>query len=270
MKVMSFKEVMIYITFISTLTIPFYSNADCAFKKWKTHNNTMILKHKENSSYIYSIEKFSLDVDGAPNAYHPQDKGKNCKSSTDFLGLDCLQNAGYKNGNWKSIIIPAPINSDEGYVQPSGEYKGYFVSQTSLKDHSKINTDINKYVNSLKIPYIVIPSTLYSMKGTGMLGDVGYAVNVTNGLESPFIIAETGPKKSNLGEISFFLASALGGNNLNARTGSGLPKGKVIFIVFPGSAKKPSWPVSYIELKSMAERKLNEIGGKEKILTCTM
>jgi len=252
------------------LTMPFYSNAECDFIEWTKYNKTTLLKHKKNDSYLFKINSFSLDVDGAPNAYHPQDKGKNCRTNKNFIGVDCLQNAGYKGGNWKSIILPDPKKPDEGYVQPDGIYEGFFISQTSLKDNKKRDTDISKYVNPIEIPYVAIPGEFYKRKGTGKLGDVGYAINIKTGKSSPFILADIGPKNASLGEISLFLASSLGGQNPNARIGSGLPKGDVVFIVFPGSRKSPSWPLSYDELKKIADSHVEDIGGKENILTCMM
>lgn len=242
----------------------------CEFSEWFEYKQTKIFKHSTSNIYLYKIKKFSADADGAPNAYHPDDVGHRCTdNSYKFKGLDCPGNAGYpKKSWWSSIILKDPANTKEGYVQKEGKYKGYFVSQTSLKDHKKQDSDPEKYVNAVTIPYIVLPKIFYKISGTGSPGDVGYAVNISNGKKSSFIIAEIGPSDSELGEISLSLAQNLGGTQPNPKTGSGLPKGDIVFVVFPKSKASPAWPLTAQQIESKAEDHLRKTGGVDAIIHC--
>ena len=151
---------------------------------------------------MFATTHAQVDADGAPNAYHPDDVGLNCKTGTGFKGLDCPANGGYPNGDWwPSAIVPDPKNKKKGYVQPDGEFKGFFVSQTSLRDGARSDLDPAKYVNAAAVPYLVFPGAFHQKAGTGTLGDLGYAVNLDNGKTSAFIVAEVGPRMRNWGNV---------------------------------------------------------------------
>jgi hypothetical protein len=241
----------------------------CDFQKWEKYQGTKLLREKQNGPYIFSTSQVKVDADGAPNAYHPEDVGLDCKKGTGFKGLDCPANGGYpKKSWWRSAIVPDPQNNKKGYVQPDGAFKGYFISQTSLKDNSKSNLDTKKYVDSTQVPYLVFPGEFNTMNGTGLMGDFGYAINIDNGKSSPFIVAEVGPPKAHLGEMSISLGSALGGSNPNPRTGSGTPEGKIVYVIFPYSKNFPAWPLSQEEIQSKVTSLLSTIGGEETLRFC--
>jgi hypothetical protein len=145
--------------------------ATCPFQKWEQYQGTQLLREKPKDAYIFSTNQVKVDADGAPNAYHPDDVGLHCTKGTGFKGLDCPANGGYpKESWWRSAILPDPKNNNQGYIQPDGTFKGYFVSQTSLKDNSKSNLDTKKYVDSTQIPYLVFPGKFNTMNGTGSMG----------------------------------------------------------------------------------------------------
>ncbi|MDD1139715.1 hypothetical protein M5G22_19320 [Pseudomonas sp. TNT2022 ID233] len=257
------------------LAIPFvFSSAaiavePCPFKKWDTYQGVSLLKEPGKGAYLFASTEVKVDADGAPNAYHPDDIGLNCKTGTGFKGLDCPANGGYPNSDWwRSAIAPDPKNNNKAYVQTKGDFKGFFVSRTSLVDKTKTDLDTTKYVDSRSVPYLVFPGKFYSKAGTGHLGDFGYALNIQSGKASPFIVAEVGPPSAHLGEMSIFLGNALGGNNPNPRTGAGVPKGKTIYVVFPSSKNSPTWPVNTVEMDSKVALLLDGIGGVEQLKSC--
>ncbi|MBL8552983.1 MAG: hypothetical protein JNL41_01805 [Phenylobacterium sp.] len=210
-----------------------------------------------SAAYAYSTSRIAIDADGAPNAYHPQDRG-----------IDALANAGYPNGGWRSIIVPDPANPSRGYVQPSGPFAGYFVSMTTVQDTGKARTDPARYVDSTKVPYIVFPGAFYRMKGTGHRGVLGMARNLATGQTSPMIFADGGATNHELGEVSIKLAENLGGANVNPRTGRGAPRGPFAYVIFPGSETSPPWPRSDADLRDRAEAELARIGGWEAVTAC--
>jgi len=216
--------IFILISFASQIL---FANS-CEFKKWSSYKKVDLLSHPSKKAYIFKTSHKAIDADGAPNAYHPN------KSA-----LDYLENAGYPNTSWwKSVLVADPNNSTKAYIQKDGKYKGYFVSKTSLQNNDKKVIDPSRYIDATKIPYLVFPKSFYNKKGTGLLGDHGYAINLSNGKESTFIVADIGPTNAKLGEISIALAEALGGENPNPKNGRGVPTGEILYILFPYSVRK--------------------------------
>ncbi|MGV8887025.1 MAG: hypothetical protein ACOH2P_02935 [Pseudomonas sp.] len=256
---------VIQIFFSSTV----FAADTCSFTEWDTYQGVSLFKEKVKGAYIFAVKDVKVDADGAPDAYHPNDIGLNCKTGTGFKGLDCPANGGYpKSSWWRSAIVPDPKDNNKAYVQPSGKFKGFFVSRTSLVDKTKVDLDVNKYVDSTSVPYLVFPGGFYSKSGTGFLGDFGYALNIENGKASPFIVAEIGPDKARLGEMSIFLGRALGGASPNPRTGAGVPSGNIIYVLFPSSKSTPAWPITTKELDSKVALLLGAIGGIEQLKSC--
>ena len=254
--------------FAAFLTI-IHADQKCSYHKWKVYKGVALLQHSGGSAYIYSSKYVKVDADGAPNAYHPDDIGLHCTKGIGFKGLDCPANAGYPNTKWwKNAILPNPDNPQKAFVQKSGEFAGYFVSCTTLKDASKSDADPAKYVDSRNIPYVVFPGKFSKIKGTGRMGDIGYAINLKTKTMSPFVVAEVGPSDAELGEMSIALAKALGGNNPNPRTGTGVPKGMILYIIFPNSSRTYKWPLSLASIAEHSATLLNDVGGIDRAISC--
>src|SRR5215468_11134730 len=231
-----------------------YAIAACDAVAGFDYRGAKIRKLPNSQAYFYAITRMAIDADGAPNAYHPQDKG-----------IDALANAGFPRGNWEAILVVDPAKPNEPFVQTEGEFAGYFVSQTTLQDRSLPVTDIRRYVDARQVPYIVFPGGFFALKGTGNFGDVGMAMNIDNGKESPFIVADAGPQNAPLGEVSIRLAENLGGMNVNPRTGAGMPRGRFVYLVFPRTKSDPAWPVSSEQLQRRTQELLTSIGGWERV-----
>ena len=221
------------------------------------YRGAKIRKIPNSHTYFFAITRMAIDADGAPNAYHPQDKG-----------IDALANAGFPRGNWKAILVVNPAKPNEPFVQTEGEFAGFFVSKTTLQDRSVPVTDIRRYVDSTQVPYIVFPGGFFALKGTGHFGDVGVAVNLENGKESPLIVADAGPREAPLGEVSIRLAENLGGMHVNPRTGAGMPRGRFVYLVFPRTKADPAWPVSSEQLQHRTQELLASLGGWERVRGC--
>lgn len=237
----------------------------CTFDAWRTYQGTQLYQHRPDpntaaDAYYYVTQRISIDADGAPNAYHPND-----------TGLDELANAGYPNGNWQSMLVPDPGAPNRPYVQVGGSFAGFFVSATALQDASLPATDPDRYVDASTIPYLVFPSTFHQIQGTGRMGDFGYAINLTTGDPTGFIVADVGPANHSLGEISIAMANELGGHEANPRNGSGAPSGPFAYVVFPASsAQNPAdrWRLPDNTIQTRAFELLTQIGGPEMIRSC--
>jgi hypothetical protein len=222
-----------------------------ALEKWLTFEGTDVF-HVGPSAYTYQTSQVALDADGSPRAYNP--------SGT---GLDANANAGFPNKGWRSVLVVDPQDPSKPFVQPSGPTPGFFVSKTSLIDPSRNVPATNpaKYVDAETFPYIVFPGGFFAIRGTGNWGDIVMARSLAGGRESAAVVADGGPTKAPLGEISLGLATALGGHNPNPRTGAGAPHGMLQYVVFPGSRHSPPWPRTLADIQQQAAALLRGIGG---------
>lgn len=248
------------------------ADAACTFGPWFEFKDTKIFRNADKTAYVYTTAHSRIDADGAPNAYHPDDVGKNCTSDP-HVGLDCPANAGFPNTSWwPSVLVPDPSNPSKPFVQPSGPFKGFFIAATWLADPSLPATDAKRFVDSTAVPYLVFPGSSFAqLNGTGSKGDVGIAWHTQTGKSTAFIVADQGGgSDAKLGEGSIELYEALGGQNINPRTGSGVAPGKVRFIVFPGSRKSvpKTWPRTVAHIKAQADALLEGIGGEAAIKDC--
>jgi hypothetical protein len=154
------------------------------------------------SQAFFFVSGMTIDADGAPNAYNPED-----------TGLDDVANAGVPT-HWDGIITDRDGNP---LIQrESDPFPGYYISCTSLSNQSKKFTDPTRYVDAAKIPYVVLPKEL-AERGGARLGDFAVVMNLRNGRSSYAIYADIGT----MGEGSIALADNLGIWS-NARRGGSL------------------------------------------------
>lgn len=181
----------------------------------------------------------AIDADGAPDAYHPDDKGR-----------DHLANAG-RPGNWWGVVTDdgtakgTPVLQGEGDPRP-----GYYVSATALEDGKRARTDPRRYVDSGSVPYIVLPPQLLAprLKGGPRLGDFAIVTNIVNGRSVHAIIADIGPA-AKLGEGSIALADALG---IRSNPKSGGTSVGVQYRVYPGSGNRKVLDADQVRAKGPA------------------
>jgi hypothetical protein len=198
-----------------------------------------------NQAFFF-VSGMTIDADGAPNAYHP-----------DNIGLDDVANAGVP-GHWDGIITD---RTGEPLIQGLDDpFPGYYVSCTSLSDRTKGRTDPARYVDASKIPYVVLPRDV-AAQGGAQLGDFAVVVNLRNGKSSYAIFADVGT----LGEGSIALASNLGIWS-DARQGG--RRGGILYLVFPGSGNRQ--PRTIDEISAETQKLMENWGGVEKLTSCAL
>ena len=196
---------------------------------------------------VFYESGLSVDADGAPNTYHP-----------DNIGLDDLANAGTP-GFWEGLAQDA---TRDPYIQgPDDPFPGYYVSATLLFDRTKALSDPARYVDASKIPYIVLPTGM-EKEIAAHPGDFAVVFNLQNLKSSPAIFADTGPT-DRIGEGSIALAENLGLWS-DARNG-GTARG-ILYLVFPGSGNGRPRPIE--EINAEAEQMFQIWGGNEKLTAC--
>jgi hypothetical protein len=199
------------------------------------------------SAFFYE-SGMTIDADGAPNAYHP-----------DNTGLDDLANAGTP-GRWEGLAKDA---DGEPIIQgPSDPFPGYYVSATALADRSKPFNDPTRYVDASKIPFVVLPGGMARQLGARP-GDFATVFNQRNGKSSFAIFGDVGPY-DRIGEGSMALAENLGIRS-DARNG-GARRG-ILYLVFPGSGN--GRPRTIEEINGEGQRLLQTWEGFIPPVACT-
>jgi len=179
----------------------------------------------------------TIDADGAPNAYHP-----------DNLGLDDLSNAG-SPGQWYGL---AKDGNGEPLIQgPDDPFPGYYVSETALADRSKPVSDPTRYVDASKIPFVVLPGGMARELGARP-GDFAVAFNRRNGKSSYAIFGDVGPF-DRIGEGSMALAENLG---IRSDPRNGGARRGIVFMIFPGSGNRQ--PRTAEEIRSEGQKLLQD------------
>jgi hypothetical protein len=197
-----------------------------------------------DSEAFFFVSGMTVDADGAPNAYHPDD-----------TGLDALANAGVP-GQWNGIVTD---QDGSPLIQTDRDpFPGYYISCTSLSDHSRRFSDPNGYVNASNIPYVALPPEVADA-GSAQLGDFAVVMNLRNGKSSFAIYADIGT----LGEGSIALAENLGIRS-DAREGG--QSNAVLYLVFPGSGNLG--PRTLDEIRREGEKLLYDWGGLRKLSSC--
>lgn len=198
-----------------------------------------------SNQVFFFVSGMTIDADGAPNAYHPDD-----------LGIDELTNAG-RPGHWDGVVTDRhgiPMVQRE-----ADPYPGYYISCTSLADKTKELHDPARYVDATKIPYVALPAEIAENRGV-RLGDFAYVSNLRNGKSSFAIYADIGT----VGEGSVALAEKLG-ISPNARHGG--ESDGILYMFFPGSGNRQ--PRTLDEIQSEGKKLLFRRGAIENLYSCS-
>jgi glycosyl hydrolase group 75 (putative chitosanase) len=216
-----------------------------------THNDepthdVQVWQQPESFAFFFE-SSLSVDADGAPNAYHPDNRG-----------IADLANAG-TSGSWSGL---AEDKNGVPFIQGPGDaFPGYYVSSTDLADRTKAVNDPTRYVDASRIPYIVLPEGMEARTGAHP-GDFAVVFNLQKGKSSPAIYADTGPT-DRIGEGSVALAESLGLWS-DARSG-GTTRG-ILYLVFPGSGNGNPRPIE--EINAEAKRLFLLWGGNDQLAAC--
>jgi Fungal chitosanase of glycosyl hydrolase group 75 len=195
---------------------------------------------------VFFQSGMTIDADGAPNAYNPQN-----------TGLDDLANAGVP-GHWNGVVQD---ENGDPYIQGLDDpFPGYYVSCTSLCNRNKRAVDPRRYVDASKIPYVVLPGGVARQAGA-RLGDFALVLNLRNGKSSYAIFADIGT----LGEGSVALADNL---EIHSDARIGGTRGGVLYVIFPGSGNGA--PRSIEEINSEAATRAELWGGIAQVNACMM
>ncbi len=229
-----------------------YSNCptpvNCSLTLITTLQTYNVYNHN-SSGYIIYKAKMSIDADGSPQAYGPNNSG-----------LDWTANAG-STGNWWGVATDVSGNP---YIQTASDpFPGMYVSTTSLVNSAFSVSNPLRYVDSGTIPYFVLPSSITSSNGI-TIGAIGFVYNTTNGKGCYAVFADGGPA-GKLGEGSMFLATQLG---INSSPKTGGTSSKIIdYIIFPGTGFGQGTIPTITQINTIGAAKMKKVGGIQ-IVNC--
>ena len=220
---------------IAILIVPLVSQVRGQVRQLMTIGNAKVYKVHLNGadSVVVFKSKFSVDADGSPRAYGPDDSG-----------LDKTASAG-STGDWSGVVTDNGDSSGNPVLQGENDpHPGMYISTTSLQDSRFSVRDTRRYVNSEIIPYVALPAALRNNAGIRR-GDLCWVYNTENQKSSFAIYADSGPA-GKLGEGSIALAELLGlsGNPRNGGTSDSV----ILYVVFPRSSMGERYIPSVLQI----------------------
>lgn len=186
----------------------------------------------------------TIDADGDPDAYGPDDSGLDWTANGGTPGSDWW--GGPTDGNGMPLV--------QKIYEPS---PGMYVSGTAHTNPSYPETSQYRYITSGAIPFIVLPG---NHSNGARLGDVCLCFNQRTSDNCYGIYADVGPS-SHIGELSMRMAEALSLDN-DPKTG-GVDNG-IVYLVFPGSIGKWVPPDQWWDT---ANSLMHEWGGLARLKT---
>jgi len=179
-----------------------------------------VIRHPDGS--VEFRGEATIDADGSPHAYHPQGSPP---------GLDYLANAGH-TGNWWGLACDV---NGKPIVQGAGDpAPGFFVSTTSYLVPGFAHGDPRRYLDSERVPFIVVPSPLIRAVPEVVIGCKAMIVDTLNGHSFDVVAGDIGPA-THLGEMSIFAANGLSIPS-NPKTGGNSQPRRFRYLLWPGVA----------------------------------
>lgn len=227
------------------------SRITCEKSKFFTAHQVLVWSSSSSPRSIFYKSGLAIDADGAYRTYHPNDR----------LGLDSLNHAGHP-GNWWALVTDNEKPSGRPVVQgDSDPAPGYYVSTTALYDRDNPNLrDPHRYVDAVKIPYVVVYPKALSL---ARLGDFATVVNLRNGKISAALVADVSAPNLPVGEGSMALAEALG---IDSSPRHGGKDGGVAYVIYPGSGNGKPRPLE--EIVANSTQLFEAWGGIDKLNAC--
>jgi hypothetical protein len=139
-----------------------------------------------------------INGDGSPHAYHPAPHTE--------VGLDALANAGHA-GHWFGIVTD---RVGQPFIQTAADpAPGFYVSSTSYQRPEFPKNNPRRYLDSEKIPFIVVEDYIRRRAKGIVLGCRARVTNLRNGQSVDCVVGDMGPLKK-IGELSIACAAAIG------------------------------------------------------------
>lgn len=202
----------------------------------------------EGTSGFHFLTKLAVDADGAPKAYHPDDRVP-------------LENRA-KALDWLANVNVNDLKGVQGQQGATGPAPGFLISATALSNVAFPENDTRHWVDAATIPYVVLTGGSFPLPQGMRLktGCLVYVVDTKTGGTSGAIYGDIGRA---VGEGSVALALRLGLQPFSVRVPpkvTGFDGKRFFKIVFPGAFLPPPWDVS--QLQTQADSLFQAWGGE--------
>jgi len=230
----------------------------------------------------FLMGRLMMDVDGAPNCYHPDDYKVNTHYwEYDIMShpgaLDWKRNGGHaatkdKPTNWFGVVTDTGKSSGNPVIQGKNDpFPGFYVSSTSLADKTKQRSDPRRYVDARQIPYVAFNYQVYAESGgrftrvskgpTGRLGDILTVVN---------------PKADDSHKYLHAIFADVGGSD-SPHFGEGSPalglrikaygrvNAEIFYICYPHSGADQGTIPTFDEIQTKGEKLFKDWGGMDEV-----
>lgn len=228
------------------------------------------------SAYVLK-GRLQVDIDGAPNCYHPKDL--NVLKLSQYLTVDLMtyqgaldkkSNGGADDGSWYGMVVDE--KTGKPFIQvPNDPCPGFYVSSTSLVDQTRNRSDPRRYVDARRIPYVAFPGHVYAARGprftrvgegpTGELGDFLTVVNPDADEAHRYchaVFADMGGRDDpHFGEGSPALAQRV--------HAAGVVEPKLVYIIYPHSGAGRYKIPSLEEIQQQGETLFEAWGGMQEV-----
>ena len=226
-----------------------------ACHEWDYRNHrcaeSLDVAHVSGTRGVHFISKLATDADGAPLAYHPQDRRPYDNTAHAY--------------DWLANINVDDLFGIQGQGGAVGPAQGYYISATTLSDPRYPNNDTRRWVDASLVPYVVLPGRALPVpNGLRLkLGCLAFVVDTRTGHFTGAIYADVGRA---VGEGSVALALRLGlkpfYDNCAPKV-SGFSGKRFFYLVFPAAATSPPWYPDKIHEAAFAE--FEAWGGEEQL-----
>ena len=222
------------------------------------------LRRIQGTTPVFFQSKLSCDVDGSPNAYHPLD---------DRLSLDVIESAeGMREGdrpNGAIVVQPSPDIvvwvGGKPFIQPDGEFKGFYVSETTLQNTTMPVIDPHRYLDARHIQYIVLPR---GMVPEAKIGDLAIVYDPVAKTVAAAIYGDIGPS-SEAGEAALATLQRLGMAATDGKSSPGQLRDDLFYLVFPNTAARlqqaEPWPHQQSTIDGLASDEFAKWGGIDRV-----
>jgi len=225
----------------SPIVIPAHAKVDARKQAYRLPDGSILF-----------LGSFTIDADGAPNAYGPDNRG-----------LDDIANAG-SPGNWYGLATDAQDCGPTGtplHQSTNDPAPGFYVSTTSMTNPAVQDCRKQRnYVDSTSIPYVALPKAIAKLdKNRGNL----VVIERLSGGSPEFAVLADGAPSYGFGEGSIELATRLGLNSDPRRGGTS--QREIVFLEF---TDRMGFPASADEVRSNSSAAFAKWGGEARLKVC--
>ncbi|EGL64342.1 hypothetical protein AGRO_2983 [Agrobacterium sp. ATCC 31749] len=258
---------------------------------------------------IFYTADMDINTDGSPRSYHPNDPkgetialnnmGNAINSIHEKFGgksLGCRPRRGEcyeryistfeaaRDSNYDRLapwittdgMIPwkydAKLKRHIPCLVESGSYKGYFVSQTSVRLKNGDECDPSIYLDSMKINANVLPRNTH-WESQGIVTD-GFDLVVVINASNKIVFGINGDRGPSIGEVSVALGASMAGVKLKGdetyRQVKKLALANASYLIFPAiDLKRLKGPgFSQSDIDEIGAKTFREWGGLDRLIRC--